>query len=128
MVENESDWRTALTDALAEQEYSIKVASDYAGACDALAQTRFKLAILDLSLNEDPNNRDGLELLKYIDELHRDTRVIVVTGHGDETDQRIAQRSPRFMRMVFKDGFTVKSFRALVDKSLRGHSSPGTGA
>ncbi len=60
MVENESDWRTALTDALAEQEYSIKVASDYAGACDALAQTRFKLAILDLSLNEDPNNRDGL--------------------------------------------------------------------
>jgi DNA-binding NtrC family response regulator len=120
MVENESDWWEAMTDALADQEYSIRIANDYADACDALAGAYFKLVILDLSLNDDPNNRDGLELVKHIDELDLDTRIIVVTGHGDEKDQLIAQRSPRFVRMLHKDSFSVVSFREVVNQALHG--------
>ena len=70
-----------------------------------MAETRFTLAILDLSLNDDPNNRDGLNLFKHIDDHNLDTRVIIVTGHGDEKDQLIAQRSPGFVKMLHKDGF-----------------------
>lgn len=122
MIENEADWRAALTDALAGRGYSIKIANDYVEACDALANTRFTLAILDLSLNDDPNNRDGLNLFEHIDDLNLDTRVIVVTGHGDEKDQLIAQRSPRFVKMLRKDGFSITSFRELVDQALHASS------
>ena len=127
MAENEPDWQAALADALAGKGYSIKAANDYAEACDALAETRFSLAILDLSLNDDPLNRDGLELVRHIDELNLDTRVIVVTGHGDERDQLIAQRSPRFVRMLHKDGFSVTSFRELVAQALESQPTVGTG-
>lgn len=120
IVENEPDWQDSLTDALAGRGYSIKVANDYAEACDALADIPFALAILDLSLNDDPRNRDGLDVVKYIDELNLDTRVIVVTGHGDEKDRLIAQRSPRFVKMFHKDGFSITSFRELVNQALHG--------
>lgn len=122
MVENESDWQGSLTDALADREYSIEVANDYAEACDALATTPFALAVLDLSLNDDPHNRDGLEIVKHIDELNLDTRIIVVTGHGDEKDRLIAQRSPRFVEMLHKDNFSVARFRELVHQALHGLS------
>jgi signal transduction histidine kinase len=120
LIENESNWHVALTDALAGRGYSIKVANDYAEACDALADTRFTLAILDLSLTDDPHNRDGLNLFKHIDDLNLDTRVIVVTGYGDEKDQLIAQRSPRFVKMLYKDDFSITGFRELVDQALHG--------
>jgi CheY-like chemotaxis protein len=127
VVENEPDWRASLTDSIANENYSIKIAADYATACDILAQTYFKLAILDLSLNGDPQNRDGLKLLEHIDELNLDTRVIIVTGHGDEEDRRVARRSPRFEQMIDKGGFSVSNFRKLVHQSLRGPASSGTG-
>jgi signal transduction histidine kinase/CheY-like chemotaxis protein len=120
IVEDESDWQGSLIDALASQGYSIKVANDYAEAWDALAATPFRLAILDLSLNDDPNNRDGLNIAKHIDELNLETHVIAVTGHGDDKDRLIAQRSPRFVKMIQKDSFSLTSFRELVDQALRG--------
>jgi CheY-like chemotaxis protein len=120
IVENESDWHDSLTDALIGRRYSVKLASDYTEACDALAETQFTLAILDLSLNDDPSNRDGLDLIKHIDEMSLDTRIIVVTGHGNDRDQLIAQRSPRFVRMLHKDSFSVVNFREAVDQALRG--------
>ena len=120
IVENESDWQDSLTDALEGRGYTIKVANDYAEACDALADTPFTLAVLDLSLNDDPDNRDGLDVVKHIDELNLNTRIIVVTGHGDEKDQLIAQRSPRFVKMLHKDDFSITTFRMLVDRALHG--------
>lgn len=126
IVENESDWRSALADALAGQGHRVRVAGDYAEAAELLAGTRFALAVLDLSLHDDPYNRDGLTLLDHIDELRLDTRVVIVTGHGDDHDRQIARRSPRFAGMLHKDDFTVAGFRALVDRSLRG--GPATGA
>ncbi len=120
IVENESDWQDSLTDALEGRGYTTKVANDYAEACDALADTPFALAVLDLSLNDDPDNRDGLDVVKHIDELNLNTRIIVVTGHGDEKDQLIAQRSPRFVKMLHKDDFSITTFRMLVDRALHG--------
>lgn len=120
IVENESDWRDSLTDPLAGKGYPIKVANDCARTCDSLAGTPFTVAILDLSLNDDPHNRDDLALVRHIDELNLDTRVIVVTGHDDGKDRLVAQRSSRFVKMLHKDGFSITSFRELVDQALRG--------
>ncbi len=122
LVENEPDWHEALADAIAGRGYSIKIANDYAEAYEALAETRFTLAVLDLSLNDDPDNREGLDLIRRIDYLNLDTLVIVVTGHGDERDQVIAQRSPRFVGMLRKDDFSITGFRELVDQTLHGSS------
>jgi signal transduction histidine kinase/CheY-like chemotaxis protein len=124
IVENEADWRSAMTDALAGQGYRLTVATTHAEAAALLASTPFALAILDLSLHDDPHNRDGLELLEHIDELRLDTRAIIVTGHGDEDDRQVARRSPRFVEMVHKDGFSVPAFRALVDRLVRGGATP----
>ncbi len=119
IVENESYWRDSLTDPLAGKGYSIKVANDCARTCDALAGTPFTVAILDLSLNDDRHNRDDFDLVGHIDELNLDTRVIVVIGHGDGKDRLVAQPRSRFVKMLHKDGFSITSFRKLVDQAMR---------
>ncbi|MFQ5804467.1 MAG: PEP-CTERM-box response regulator transcription factor [Candidatus Methylomirabilales bacterium] len=85
IVEDEEDIRTQLCWALSE-EYEITVAGDRDSALDQLATSRPHLVTLDLGLPPLHSSPDeGLRLLKEILDLDPLTRVIVITGHDDQS-------------------------------------------
>jgi CheY-like chemotaxis protein len=115
IVDDRKRWREQLEDAIAENHYSIQMATNYAEARHALEINRFKLAVMDVKLvDADPVNEDGLRLLADIDEAKLDTKVIIVTGFGTEKQEETARQSPKVLDYIKKDEFEVALFRKLV--------------
>ncbi|WP_380879822.1 PEP-CTERM-box response regulator transcription factor [Sphingomonas sp. DBB INV C78] len=67
----------------AYEDYDVIVASDRAGAIDALRATEPAVVTLDLGLPPDPDGvTEGFATLEEILRLKPDTKVIVASGHG----------------------------------------------
>ena len=85
IVEDEEDIRTQLCWALSE-EYEIAVAGDRDSALDQLTTSRPHVVTLDLGLPPlESGPSEGLRLLKEILDLDPLTRVVVITGHDDQS-------------------------------------------
>jgi DNA-binding NtrC family response regulator len=119
IVDDDQEWREQLVDVIASEKYSAETADSYATASHALQTNRFKLAVIDVRLEDaDPENRDGLRLLRDIDKDNMDIRVIIITGYGTEDDEEVARRSPRFHAFIYKSKFNLLDFRNLVQEAV----------
>lgn len=80
IVDDDPPIREMLTDFLKEEGYETLVATDGAGALDALRQSseRIDLALLDMRLPD----VQGLEILRAVAEKGMELPVIVMTAHG----------------------------------------------
>lgn len=126
IVDDDPEWREQIIDALAPdnfrepEKYDIEVANSYATASNLLYSNRYKLAILDIRLVvSDPENKDGLRLLREMDENDLDTIVLIITGYGTERDREIAIQSPRVQDFSYKSGFDLDKFQALVRRVIQ---------
>jgi DNA-binding NtrC family response regulator len=118
-VDDKRKWREMLSKFIANGQYSVKTATSYAEASHALATSRFKLVIVDISLvDTDPENEDGLRLLADIDKAGLDTKVIIVTGYGTEEKKEIASQSPRLVAFIHKHEIELSNFRRLVRQAV----------
>jgi CheY-like chemotaxis protein len=120
IVDDIPGWRDMLRDVVAAERCSIRTADGYADALEALGSIDFKLVILDIRLTEaDEQNRDGLRLLQYLDELKLDTWAIVATVHPEDLDREMAERSPRLLAFMDKRTLETPRLRQLVRRALR---------
>lgn len=68
----------------AYDDYEVLIAGDFDGAIDLLRAEEPGVVTLDLGLPPDPDGtREGFRVLKAILEVKPDTKVIVVSGHGE---------------------------------------------
>lgn len=115
IVDDEQNWRDVLKDSIAHERRSVKTAGNYDEALEAMEKNRFKLAILDMRLlASDPSNEDGLRLLMEMDKSDMNTKVVIVTGYGEDRHQQIASQSRRLLGFIKKSEFDVSAFRKLV--------------
>ncbi|MBL8095620.1 MAG: GAF domain-containing protein [Anaerolineales bacterium] len=106
LVDDDPDWLLTLGDTLQTGAYVVHTAQSYEQALTALANTHYRLAVLDLRLKDpDTNNRDGLRLLAHLDAAHDDTRVIMVTGYAMDGDEPTARQSSRLVDYMRKQTF-----------------------
>ncbi|MEL0154664.1 PEP-CTERM-box response regulator transcription factor [Sphingopyxis sp.] len=82
VVEDDPGLQTQLK--WAYEDYEVLVAGDHDSAIDLLRAEEPAVVTLDLGLPPDPDGtREGFRILQAILELKPDTKVIVVSGHGE---------------------------------------------
>lgn len=79
VIEDEMVLARSIVSFLERRGFSARFAVDAASAKAQFDQAAPRLAILDYKLNED----DGIDLLRWIGQLHTNTKVVMMTGHGD---------------------------------------------
>ncbi len=82
VVDDEDALRTVLSIGLTSEGYNVSTASDGDEAISRLQKETFDLVVLDVKMPR----INGFEVLKFIKEKHPTTKVIMVTGSGDEKD------------------------------------------
>ena len=84
VVEDDPGLQTQLK--WAYEDYEVLVAGDHDSAIDLLRAEEPSVVTLDLGLPPDPDGtREGFRILQAILELSPDTKVIVVSGHGERS-------------------------------------------
>ncbi len=81
IVDDEQIIREDLCRELIKEGYEATCFPDAISALDTMNET-VKVAIVDLRMPK----MDGLEFVKTISSKYPKTQVIIITGHGDETD------------------------------------------
>jgi len=89
VVEDDSDARELLRELLVEEGYTVKMAQNGKEALEWITRETFDLVLTDLGMPE----MDGIELLKTLQRIAPDMRVIVVTG-GADLEARARVKSP----------------------------------
>jgi two-component system response regulator AtoC len=78
IVEDEKDYRDFLKHHLEEHGYRVVTAGDGVAAAEAFTEEEFDLVFLDHRLP----NKDGVEILKQLKSVNRDTPVVMMTAYG----------------------------------------------
>jgi DNA-binding NtrC family response regulator len=105
IVDDVRDWREMLAGLVSDcfPDVDVTSAESFDAAKQALQERAYKLAILDVRLDEtDEENVDGLDLMAYIAEFYPDTTAIIVTGYATwETVERAMRPDQKGMRDAF---------------------------
>jgi DNA-binding NtrC family response regulator len=104
IVDDAPDWRNMLAGLIGDvfSEIEIITASSMDEAKSCLDQHNFKLAIIDLRLDDsDEENVDGLELAEFIHTHYEQTQVLILTGYPSiETVKRAMQPDETGIRLA----------------------------
>ncbi len=120
VVEDDTGWRSLLTELLGEAGYQVEQCSSYVQALGALHNNVFQLAVVDLSLASSLHpdaNQDGYRLLATTQKLGIST--IIVSGYAEPAVIERAYAEYQLFACLEKQAFDRKTFRATVDKARR---------
>src|SRR2546423_11213175 len=88
IVDDEEQIRASVRGVLADEGFRVLEADNGRAALTTIAAEHPRLVLLDIWMP----GVDGIEILRQIQERHPDTRVIVISGHGNmETAVRATQ-------------------------------------
>jgi putative nucleotidyltransferase with HDIG domain len=79
VVDDEAQFRSLVTELLADRGFDAHAASDAKTALDLAADCSFGVAVLDLAMP----GMGGIELADKIKQVSPDTQVLILTGQGD---------------------------------------------
>jgi len=81
VVDDEKDIRFAINTLLSDQNYIVREADTVKKALEEIKKKIPDLVILDVLLDE--KDRDGIYVLKFIKEIHKNLPVIMISGHAN---------------------------------------------
>jgi two-component system response regulator PilR (NtrC family) len=118
VVDDEPDIRELLELTLSKMGLGIVAVGTLAEARDRLQETRFDLCLTDMRLPDG----EGLDLVRFIDELEHDVPVAVITAYGSAENAVAALKAGAFDYVSKPVG--LEQLRTLVKSAL---SLPGQG-
>ncbi len=126
VVDDLPDVRSTASGILRDEGYLVHAAASREEALAILEHERFHIAVLDVRLDEsDEDNREGMELLREINQSYPTITIIMLTGYADaemvrEALQPANGRQPAYS-VVFKQEMTrlPKTIHAAFHESLR---------
>ncbi len=118
IVDDKADIRELVSDILQDEGYNTIAVSSAAKAMEALRQSHFSAAILDIWL--EGSEMDGIGLLKTIKTLSPDTSVVMISGHGNiETAvETIKLGAYDFIEKPFK----AEKLKIIVERAVNNHN------
>ena len=79
VVDDEDLFRNSLVKLLTMEGYSVLSASDGNEALGLIKENKFQLVITDLKMP----GMNGMEIMREIQRLSPDTKVVIITAHGE---------------------------------------------
>jgi two-component system, OmpR family, response regulator CpxR len=92
LVDDEEEFVKALAERLSIRGYHVEMAFNGEQALGKLQDQEFDLIVLDLKMP----GMDGMEVLRRVHKDHPELAVVMLTGHGSETDREAALRLNAF--------------------------------
>ena len=92
LVDDEREFVQTLSERLLLREMGSAVAYDGESALSLIREDEPEVMILDLKMP----GIDGIEVLRRVKQTHPDLEVIILTGHGSETDQEVCMKLGAF--------------------------------
>lgn len=114
-VDDEESITEIYSDILTKSGYEVSIAPSAEEALKQLAHQKFDLLITDLRLP----GKDGLSLLKEVDQLQKDLPRIVITGYGtlENATQAIDHGIHRFLLKPLNPVKMAESIVAALEPS-----------
>jgi two-component system, NtrC family, response regulator AtoC len=113
VVEDEAGYRDFLKQHFEEQGYKAVVAADGPQAVEAFSEEEFDLVFLDYRLPA----RDGVDILRQLKTVNRDTPVVIMTAYGQIQNAVEAMKAGAF-DFVAKEDLTADMIELLVARAL----------
>lgn len=119
VVDDQENWRKALTSLLEDHESSVASAQDFETATALLAQGAFDLVVLDVRLvDQDKFNAEGLDLLHHIRATSPATKTVILTGYPESVHEK-----PDVDAYIFKvpsgSHFDSRAFKRRIKELLQ---------
>jgi len=93
VVDDQDNWREALTSLLAKEGHTVKTAACFEEAANEISQGTFDLVVLDVRLvDADVFNVQGLELLQVMKSQKTAPRVIILTGYPESIHEGVLEK------------------------------------
>jgi CheY-like chemotaxis protein len=121
VVDDLKRWREELVDTLQHNGFHADSASSATSVLERLDETFYHLLLLDIRLvDDDPNNKDGLELLPelYKRGLSDAFKIIILSAYGTKEYMRLAFKDYKVTDFLSKDDFTRQLFLESVRQAF----------
>lgn len=92
LVDDEEEFVKTLSERLQMRDVDSSPVFDGEQAMESVSEEEPDVIVLDLKMP----GVHGLEVLKWVKEFHPDVQVIILTGHGTETDEEKAKELGAF--------------------------------
>lgn len=123
VVDDQDNWREALTDLLSNEGYTVKSVSCFDDAKYEIEQKQFNLYILDIRLvDTDVFNIQGLELLRLIKEKNVGSKVVILTGYAESIRDGVLDRykaDALILKVPERSRFNSKEFIKKIQELLQ---------
>ena len=122
VVDDQDNWREALTSLLTQEGHTVKTLSRFDEAKKEMSQSAFDLVILDLRLvDTEVFNVQGLELLRLVKAQKTAPRVIIITGYPESLRKSVEEYGADGLVLKVPQGsrFDIKGFKAQVQSLLQ---------
>ncbi len=118
VIDDEPDLRTLYELTLLREGYTVETAAQVSDALQALEESTFDLVITDMRLPDGT----GLDILKHLEQTHRDEKVMVITAYGSAESAVEALRAGAYDYLT--KPVDLKQFRQSVSVALASRSRP----
>lgn len=119
IVEDSPAWQEILAEILTDEGLAVDVASSLEAAVASLCRAPHRLAVIDLSLEDRPNqNEDGLRVLEAVRRHDPGCVPLLLTGYATVEVAVSALTELGAYTCLRKEAFRRAEFRALIRKAL----------
>jgi two-component system response regulator MtrA len=116
VVDDEEAIRSALTTLLGRGGFTVRTASDGAGALAAIREQRPALVLLDVVLDEsNPNSMGGIDVLRSIRALPGFLPVIMLTSYAEWQVESLGQGAIAFVTKPWEANALIGQIRATLN-------------
>jgi two-component system response regulator RegX3 len=92
VVDDQDNWREALTSLLSTEGYEVRAVSCFEDAAEEISQGVFDVVVLDVRLMDtDVFNVQGLELLRLAKGQEKAPRAMVITGYPESIRDEVLE-------------------------------------
>ena len=119
IVEDSPAWQEILAEILTDEGLAVDTASSLEAAVASLCRAPHRLAVIDLSLEDRPNqNEDGLRVLEAVRRHDPGCVPLLLTGYATVEVAVSALTELGAYTCLRKEAFRRAEFRALIRKAL----------
>ncbi len=118
VVEDTTAWQEILTEILTDMGLAVDVASDLDAAVALLKDRQHRVAVVDLALADDGQNRDGLEVLTTVGQLDPGCVTVLLTGFATVELAVSALTEYGAFTCLRKEAFRRAEFREVIHRAL----------